>query len=99
MSSAHQFNLNDENFPPEIMNTSLVTNRGGTYSSKSKNNSSLKPFGQSYKSSIISNIDKNSSGRFSDIILPVFDGVKQRQTISFVQDISEKTNKKAPTFK
>jgi hypothetical protein len=89
----------DEDTISSLMNTSRVTNRGGTYNTKSTCNTSIKSFGSALKELSIDNKLIPHSDRYSENIGDFCSAFKQRQSIAVLQDIQERTNNKIPIYK
>jgi hypothetical protein len=91
-------NIEDE-FPPELMDTSRVTERGSTYRShhsRSKTNSV-----QFSNTSYISPT-KNSSNAFSRLTVcqkPIIDDRQQRKTVAVDEEIESRTKPKVPMYR
>lgn len=83
-----------QGFPPELMDESRCTNRGNSYSAKSKNSSRVGSLAISNVSPIVA----NNNQRGSENKQFTSERPKQRRTSIPFQDYQERTVQKVPVY-
>lgn len=81
-----------QGFPPELMDESRCTNRGNSYSAKSKNSSKT-------GSLAISNVSPNVTKRASENMPVTSERPRQRHTYQASQNYQESTVQKVPVYR